>query len=389
MVTRKNWFYLYKKAAVTTDEFIFSNKRADRLKRHAAFWGAYCLINFYAYFSPDSLKGFFEFSTYKHSFISLAFFLPSSIFLVYTFVYVLIPGYIKSKKYVTFICAAFLITIPWLIVDYFLARLYVTIAFKGLNNTDIFLLAKSLAYRAAIHGGLAFCGCAAGIKLAKEWYLQQKENTLLARREADSKIKLLKSHIRPEFLFHSLKNLYKKINRSANEAPLMVLYLSEIYSYILYDCDEEKVALEKELSAIQYLTAIEKINKGNSLKVNITVNGNIGDKYIPPLLLFSVFQRLFIENEGIKNNERRIDAVISIEKKILDLSLQLYTPGGSDMNSQENAKMITGLQESLPPGYLQYEEEENNTITVRIILFHPEGADMHDIKTAVKEYENV
>jgi len=361
-------YIFIKNGVVTIDEFIFSNKRADRLKRHLAFWGVYCLISFFANIEAHTKNDFFQFTIYKYSLINVACFFPSSIFFVYIFIYVLIPKFIKSKKYATFIAAAFAAAIFFFIADYFLSRLYFNIITPGLIKNDLLLSSVRAAYRFAIQNGLELCGCAVGIKLAKEWYLQQRENTLLGRQRTENKLKLLKSHLRPEFLFHSLKNLHKKIDQSADEAPEMVLHLSEIFSYILYDCEHEKTALNKELSAIQQLIIIEKMNKGNSLKINTTVNGNSDDKNIPPLLLFSVLQHIFMENQDTENYKRSIDINIDIQEQMLYAAVQINYESGNDTIKLKHPEVVTSLQQNLPAGYLEY-EEENCSIIASIILF--------------------
>lgn len=353
---------------VAANEFVFSNNRNTRIKRHLVFWGTYCVVSFYANIEVQNKNDFFNFDIYKYSFIAVVCFLPSSIFFVYLFIYVLIPRFIKSKKYATFMGVAFIVAILFFIADYFLSYIYFGIIAPGVSKDDLLLPSIQEAYKFGVQNGLALCGCAVGVKLAKEWYLQQKENTMLARRESKNKIKLLKSHLRPGFLFHSLRNLHKKIDQSAGEAPEMVLHLSEIFSYMLYDCEDEKVALNKELSAIQHLTVIEKMNNGNSLKINITVTGNSDDKDIPPLLLFSVLQHLLTDNAKIETDEKCIDINIDIHERVLYADIRLSNSKGDNAITLVHPEVFNNLQQNLPTGYLQY-KKENLFITVTIILF--------------------
>ncbi len=110
-----------------------------------------------------------------------------------------------------------------------------------------------------------------------------------------------------------MQNLQKKIDSCDENAAEIVLHLSEIYSYILYDSRDEFVALEKELSAIQHLV---ELIKENGSCINMQVRGNFTEKYIYPLALFSVLEhRLY--NSGKENISISIDAV----DEILDLSL--------------------------------------------------------------------
>jgi LytS/YehU family sensor histidine kinase len=111
-----------------------------------------------------------------------------------------------------------------------------------------------------------------------------------------------------------LQNLQKKIGSSDQNAAEMVLHLSEIYSYILYDSRGEFVALEKELSAIQHLV---ELIKENGSCINMQVSGNLTEKYIYPLVLFSVLESRLYHSDK-ENISIRIDAV----DETLDLSLR-------------------------------------------------------------------
>ena len=76
---------------------------------------------------------------------------------------------------------------------------------------------------------------AIGIRLTKNWYRQKQENLEIAAKKARTDLKLEKSIVHPEFLSRSLNSIYCKINSGSNDAPVMVLKLSDLLNYALYN----------------------------------------------------------------------------------------------------------------------------------------------------------
>src|ERR1700722_13510642 len=91
---------------MTIHQFIFSKERKHRLARHLVFWGVYCLVAFYAEIQINSLKELKVWKTYRWHLKFFGLFLPMTVFMVYIFIYVLIPKFMLTKKYFIFIIAA-------------------------------------------------------------------------------------------------------------------------------------------------------------------------------------------------------------------------------------------------------------------------------------------
>ena len=265
------------------------------------------------------MKEWMLLTAFENALLQVAIFLPTNIILVYIFIYLLFPKYILTKKYFVFAIGVLCTLMFCFILDFFLSHIFCYIEYPNLAGADLNLLCLRMAYGTAVFFGVDVAGCALGIKLSKKWYLQQKENAMLAKEEANNKTRLLKSQIKPEFIFRSLQNLQKKIDSADDNAAEMVLHLSEIYSYILYDCKDELVALEKEVSVIQHLFSIKELLDEKGPEIGICVNGDLSAKYIYPLSVFSV-----LESRIYNDDNKIIDLDINVGDEILDLNLK-YT----------------------------------------------------------------
>ncbi|MEJ7737795.1 MAG: histidine kinase [Chitinophagaceae bacterium] len=155
----------------------------------------------------------------------------------------------------------------------------------------------------------------------KRWWLKQREKELLEREKVNAELQLLKAQIHPAFLFNTLNDIITHAQVGSSIAPEMLLKLSDVLSYMLYECDAPEVTLEKEISMIEEYMTLEKIRQGEKIEMTIQVNGKISGQLISPLILLP-----FIDN-GLSycNNARLeqpwINVDISIEGNILSMKV--------------------------------------------------------------------
>jgi LytS/YehU family sensor histidine kinase len=130
------------------------------------------------------------------------------------------------------------------------------------------------------------------IKMSKNFYLQQKQNELLAKQKIAAEVKLLKSQVHPTFLFHSLNSIYNNMHNGSERSPAMLLKLSDLLSYILYESDERLVPLQKELNLLQNYIELEKEHWGSRLTVCMGNEVETGDLLIAPLILLPLAEHV-------------------------------------------------------------------------------------------------
>ncbi|MCD9855281.1 sensor histidine kinase [Epilithonimonas sp. JDS] len=124
----------------------------------------------------------------------------------------------------------------------------------------------------------------------------------------------LKSQLNPHFLFNTLNNLYGLSVKKDDSAPEVILNLSEIMSYTLYESNSEKVSLEKELDFIRNYFELEKMRypKDKNIQLEILDDDQIAGLYIAPLLTFTFIENAF--KYGLKNSDKQfINQKIKIE----------------------------------------------------------------------------
>jgi hypothetical protein len=107
----------------------------------------------------------------------------------------------------------------------------------------------------------------------------------------NQELKFLKMQIHPHFLFNSLNTIYGFAIKKADEAPEMILRLSNLLDYILYQIEKPQVLLKDELNHLIDYVSLEKMRFHDTLDVVITKNIENENVQIAPMLLIP-----FVEN---------------------------------------------------------------------------------------------
>ncbi len=112
---------------------------------------------------------------------------------------------------------------------------------------------------------------------------------------------LLQAQIHPHFLFNTLNNLYALSLNKSDDAPGVVLELAQILRHILYECNEGKIDLVKELEIIEKYIYLERIRYENRLEINFHIEGDTKECKIEPLFLLPLVENAF--KHGINRME--------------------------------------------------------------------------------------
>jgi tetratricopeptide (TPR) repeat protein len=135
-------------------------------------------------------------------------------------------------------------------------------------------------------------------------------------------LSLLKAQIHPHFLFNTLNNLYALTLAKADEAPTVVLGLSSILRYILYECNTLKVDLKKEMQVISEYISLERIRYSQSLEVNMLIKQDFGSRQIAPLLILPLVENAFKHGVAKLMDEAwiNVEAYIKEERFVFKIS---------------------------------------------------------------------
>jgi two-component system LytT family sensor kinase len=266
--------------------FFYSNKIAPRLARHLAFWTGYFASSLLTHLPEISKWGHANHDTFVDAFKDAIIYLPLFMLAVYSAIYLVLPIYLKKRKIrllVYYWLALLTISIPlgYLITE----ENYIRQGFDS-DTLDIFSTALHICFANLI----VFTIAAVSIKIMKDYWLRQRENELLAIENIRNKLHLLKMQLHPRILFASLQRIYLEIEHQTREAPEMILKLSDLLSYLLYESDWEKVPLSKEVQMIDNYLALKELEYKRRPGIRFDTSGDLDKHWISPGLFLPLLE---------------------------------------------------------------------------------------------------
>jgi sensor histidine kinase YesM len=372
-----------KRDAIGYNKFIFSDERNYRIIRHLIFWGTWGLyFGLVRQFNPlywNTGKFPDPATSLAQSFSQL---LPHAI-LVYPFI---MPRYIFNGKYIKgflvfipllliaiLINSIFIITIPWY------QAIWVRSKESLFVGETTFLEKLPIAYMTALLGALAGAALAACFKMFKYHYVQDINNQQLLKENIEAQLRLLRAQVHPHFLFNTLNNIYSQTQTESPKGSKMIMGLSDMLRYILYEGQKPLVPLEQELVMIREYFHLEKTRYGNDLDVHLLTPVNSGNLYIAPLLLLPFVENCFKNGTGDTLQNPWISLTVEIKGTALFMKLMNgKVPVGENEKSNQNIG-ISNVRQRLELLYknkydLQItEDEEVFVVDLRVDLVSMEN----------------
>ena len=274
-------------------------------RHHVLFWSVYFLLNI--------LRWGNYFDDYLYSLKTNIIGFPVHMILVYLNIIVLMPRFVYKRKYFMYII-------------FLIASLLLMVFMKF--NLTFFLVSENIwpegpsvihdfTFTYAIDmmiGELYVITFVTAIKITMDWLEEQKRVAALEKMQSDTELMFLRSQISPHFFFNTLNNIYSLSIEKSEKTPIIILKLSELMRYLLYETKTKRQSLEKEIICIQNYLDLERIRYGELLKINMNISGDILDKKIAPILLLS-----FVENAFKHGANKNIGNVtIDIDFKIVN-----------------------------------------------------------------------
>ena len=347
-------------------DFIFSGQSKHRIQRHLIcwlLWWVYIIFTFFYTSSPGTRQltiqpferhqpGLNELGLFSYSLLVLlkSFLLVSfHILFCYSIIYILLPIFQVKKNYWVLIPGVILLCSLMIPMGYFLYSIVYPLIDKlfvlQLTRPDKHIIWRGID--ACLINGIKVTLAAVAITLLKRWWVKQKEKEQLEKERINAEVQLLKAQIHPAFLFSTLDNITSEARLASPKAPEMLIKLSDLLSYMLYECDAPKVKLEREITNLREYIALEKIRQGERLELTFQVNGDLSRHLISPLLLLP-----FIDNSFSYCNHELAEQVwvnldITIENNNLSMKIINGIPPGIEEDTSITSESMINIQKRL------------------------------------------
>lgn len=251
--------------------------------------------------------------------------------IVYVNIFYLFPKFMNTDKigtYLLLLFASVLIITP--------IKTFTFYGVRGISTDITVFMEKHISnYFLSIF----FMACASSIyKIINDWAQQRRERVDLQRQTLRSELNFLRSQINPHFLFNTLNSLYALTLKKSDKAPEIVLRLSEMMRYMLYECNERYVPLEKEINYITNYLELEKIRHKGKCDIDFEMIGVVGRQKIAPLLFIPFIENSF--KHGL--NSQIIDGYVDIILNIKDDSVTMNIKNSKGQAKPKAPSKISG-----------------------------------------------
>ncbi|KAB2913791.1 MAG: hypothetical protein F9K23_16240 [Bacteroidetes bacterium] len=232
-------------------------------------------------------------------------------------IYVLVPLLLQKQKYLSYslslILSITLTSFPLAIVIYYYSGAGPTGAIWDIWSQEFFVFhCITTSYAVAI---------TLMLRLLLQWYEREREKAELLRLTSETELKFLKAQINPHFLFNCLNSIYALTLKKSDDAPQIVLKLSDMLRYLLYEAGNEKVTVDKEINYLKNYLELEQIRLGNRGEIIFEHTTDSEDYLIEPMLLMPFVENSFKHGLNMKATDGWVKIILHISNGKLHFSI--------------------------------------------------------------------
>jgi Histidine kinase/GHKL domain len=260
----------------------------NRLFTHSTFWGIFLSVILIGSIGNTYIVHF-----WRVFFVDLI----VNIGYAYGVLLVLIPYLLYQSRIVSFIGACVIWTIMVCYIELYIMKfIYADTpneisVLKVTDYVPIFILTLFLV---------------TAIKFGKDLLLIQHEAELAQRDKIQQELNFLRAQLSPHFLLNTMNNLYGLSVIKSDDLPPLMLRLSDLLRYTIYDTKTDKVPLKDEIEYLLDYIELQKIRMSAKVKLTVDFPENItSDWYIAPLLLIVFVENAFKHSQNMVTTDER------------------------------------------------------------------------------------
>ncbi len=251
---------------------------------------------------------------------------------VYLKVYWLIPTYLVPKKYVQYVIFLIILVVVW---GLFIGIVEPWIDEQWFNEFD----EKKTTPVNGIFAMLFIMLITTLLNLSYRWFIQLSKIKQIENDRLKLELSLLRNQINPHFFFNTLNNLYALSLEKSDLTSAIILKLSKMMRYTIYDCKEDTVAITSEVAYLENFIALQKMRHHKRGKISFEKEIINDELQIAPMILIVFLENAF--KHGFDLLEK--DAFLKIKLTVKEQLLHFYIENNFSAIDQKNSVGI-GLE---------------------------------------------
>ncbi|MEM9259947.1 MAG: histidine kinase [Bacteroidota bacterium] len=313
---RQHWFYRYK-------------------LYHLPFWLAYHFV-WWANSMDSATEAFTVLSSaYFVKYLSYVIWQAVG---VYFNLYFLMPRLLERRKYAAYLVAlgATILTTAAIIVSGY----YLTAWLDGRPLREVFDVPANAFWhfltKNALFSTVASMTLAMSIKLAKNYLVARDRQQELEKEKLNMELQFLKSQLSPHFLFNTINSIFVLIHKNPDRASESLAKFSHLLRYQLYECNEARIPLEKEIDYLERFIELETLRQDLDVDLHYQLDRPAeGNLLIAPFVLLPFVENAFKHVSHGPERKNLVTIHLSFKQKQLCLAVENTTelaankPGGT------------------------------------------------------------
>jgi len=257
--------------------------------------------------------------------------------LFYLNAYLFVPKYFNTKKYGVYALVLIFSLFVMIMLGWF-NRIMILPKVSG--NWNMHILLTVLIFIFISTASLTYM--LIRDRSAAERKLKEKETETLK-----TELSLLRSQVSPHFMFNVLNNMVALARKQSDQLEPSLIKLSSLMRYMLYEADEEKVSLEKEIDYLRSYIDLQQQRFGKQVVVDVIIHPADNQYDIEPMLLIPFVENAFKHGTGMIK-DARILIEMKAEKGVLQFTVQnKYNPASEELRDKTSGIGLTNVRRRL------------------------------------------
>jgi hypothetical protein len=278
------------------NRFDVLENKSERMGLHLLFWMIYILYE--TLNASWGQQDRFDFSQIHKVWANV----PLTIGVVYLNLYGLMPRYLYGKKYGRYGLSLVVVVVAYALVTRFIGYRYWLpwdrqhAYHQYMTEPKNFFVPIRIARNSfRLYPILALTML---IKVLRDSYGKEKQLRIAQSERHQAELSFLRAQIHPHFFFNTLSSLYALTLKNSDRASDVVMRLSDLMRYMLYDTNAGSVLLEDEITQLNNYIALEQLRFADRIEYSFQCSGQVKGKRIGPLLLLPFVENAFKHSLG-------------------------------------------------------------------------------------------
>lgn len=325
-----------------------------RILLHIAFWTAYTLQDTVLMFTwvQPTMHGMSENEQMWRAFYAVLLTLIPKFILTYYILYVSIQDLQTGRKKLWRVVTEVILLTAISIFIHRLLSVYVTnpLIYKSIWPPAPIIMARPILTSLMEIGFVT--GMAVAIKFVLIQLSGKEREKNLVKEKLETELKFLRNQTNPHFLMNTLNNIYALARKKSDDTAEIVMKLSELLRFILYESGQDRIALTDEIKVLEDYLELEKMRYNNRLEVSFEKNIDSNAYQITPLLLLPFVENAF--KHGV--SETRFQSFVHIHMNVEKSYLNFIVENTKDATPRQTGNNNIGLNNAKRQLELMYKE---------------------------------